>query len=255
MNLEKYITEAISSRRNTLTTEFPIVPYRDSVEKWLDYNGYDRIVNSVETLDLIKSNSKGYYYMPDIGKAKDTTMCILNGDGDNEYRLFFDPRKGYRLTSIALVKEISGRLDLFNIRCDGYEIGNLEDWLEKGAGITEAISSKKNSTQDTYDWGGIGWDWDCMDFKTVLEQAGYTEVEYTGKLSSMFSGRHKEYAVREKIMYGADDIFISNENDKKIYILGFSPKTIKLTTITEFSNGKYHDNMDIPDLRDYLIYG
>ena len=98
-------------------------------------------------------------------------------------------------------------------------------------GITEAISSKKNSTQDTYDWGGIGWDWDIMDFKTVLEQAGYTEVEYTGELYSMFSGKHKEYAVREKTMYGADDIFISNENDRKIYMLGFSPKTIKLTTI------------------------
>jgi len=136
---------------------------------------------------------------------------------------------------------------------------NLENY------ISEAISSGKrkhgaygeSGFKDFYDI--IDWTCDIDDFKTILEESGYKQVDYFArygvKYSRMFSGNKKEFAENSGLVL--DELIICNENDKCVMILGFddSGKLKDIAKATEVGSTVQSDDADISDLMYYLTYG
>lgn len=161
MELKSYIkqrlVEAISSGKTKYTSyKFPDKPTLETVKEWLTYHGYPDITKGVHpTQDLLDRKFVGFYEIDDYTARKVNVaapvICIVNGDGEYEYRLLFDIKKSYELTSILIVKKWNGRLDTFNLICDKEGIDSLRQWLEAGRGIRESVSSGRHSSYNTLD--------------------------------------------------------------------------------------------------------
>jgi hypothetical protein len=190
-NLKDYITEAVSHgyRKSGMLKE-PI--QKDDLIFWLRENGYTGNWDfSDRTGEALKRKSKMYCEITGPHKAPSVILCITNGDGENEYRLFFDRNKGYELTSMAIVKELYGRMDIFNVLCDSEGIAVLKDWLT-GA-VRESVSGRKPITSKRYFQSDgvedINYQYDSEDIKTVLEMNGYKELDHVSFLDNQRFGQ------------------------------------------------------------------
>lgn len=131
--------------------------------------------------------------------------------------------------------------------------------------ISEAISSGKlkngaygeSSFKELYRI--IDWNCDINDFRTILEESGYKQVEYYTrygvKYSRIFSGNKKEFAENPGMVY--DEMIICNENDKCVMLLGFDDhgKLKDIAKVIEVGNVVKSEGTDISDLMHYLTYG
>lgn len=127
---------------------------------------------------------------------------------------------------------------------------SLEDY------ITEAISSRKNTVAD---FSEINWNLNLEKIVDILEEAGYKDaknnkdVEPSKRIPvKKFSGKEKEYYISPSFGFSSDSLYISNCDNERVYYIGFSPRTGKMSSISEYSNGAWNEGMDIPDLKDYL---
>lgn len=136
MRLKDYILEYVSSGRGKRppTIDNILDMKIEAVKAWLLYKGYpDLTPTKPMTPYLLQKKFVGFY------EDVKNVLSIVNGDGVAEYRIFFNPKMGSVPTSIMIIKNINGKLDVFNVECDKDSAETLIDWLESGHGIRESV--------------------------------------------------------------------------------------------------------------------
>jgi hypothetical protein len=136
MRLKDYILEYVSSGRGRKppTIDNILDMKIEAVKGWLTYKGYpDLTPTKPMTQYLLQKKFVGFY------EDVKNVLSIVNGDGVTEYRIFFNPKMGYVPTSIMTIKNINGKLDVFNVECDKDSAEKLIDWLNSGHGIRESV--------------------------------------------------------------------------------------------------------------------
>ena len=256
MNLERYIEEAVSGKRRTKEyideaishgysrkyieyTEFEECLDFDKIQKWLLYKGYPDLVVEHSTQYLLSKKFVGFY-VPKYSDERYKMICIVNGDGEVEYRPLFSRKTG-RLDKIYECRIANGKWNLDNKQATKESISDLKNWLEKGSGIREAVShGYPRNYIDTDALSKIDWNYDREDVATVLEESGYKKVDFVPYSSGIneyrkwFSGKKKEFIVYEGL--SADYIAVSNENRDRFYLISFKilyGNKTKMSEITE----------------------
>lgn len=136
MNLKNYLLEYVSSGRGKKppTIDNILDMKIEAVKEWLLYMGYPNLTSTKPaTQYLLQKKFVGFY------EDVKNILSIVNGDGVTEYRIFFNPKRESRPTSIMIIKNINGKLDVFNAECDKDSAEKLIDWLNSGHGIRESV--------------------------------------------------------------------------------------------------------------------
>lgn len=242
-SLYTYLAEAISSGKTKYTSyKFPEKPTLETVKEWLVYHGYPDITKGEHpTQYLLDRKFVGFYEIDDYTARKATgaapVICIVNGDGEYEYRLFFDIKKSYELTSLLIVKKWNGRLDTFNLICDKDGIDALRTWLEAGRGIRESVSSGRHSKYFELE---IDEKTTVGDVERYLESQGYSKTSEIGL--GFIDSKERVYRTGDDIGIGSNYLYIRNGVAEKgfYFTLKFSSRRKTLVGIykmTKHANG------------------
>lgn len=265
MNLEKYISEAIS--RGRTSTRYSVIQDLDFGMEIVEF--WDKLVeigvpDSTEDAKTAKVRKDILDHKGIMVRKYLTAIYLFVGSSDHYYfvsnDLGHDPREVSYISRNdrgAFPKEI-GDQALDSLKKD------LED-LSKSGEINEAISSGKLKHGAYVESGFeelyriIDWNCDINDFRTILEESGYKQVEYYTrygvKYSRIFSGNKKEFAESPGLLLG--ELIICNENDKCVMLLGFddSGKLKDIAKVVEVGNMVKSEDADMLDLIHYLTYG
>lgn len=265
MNLEKYISEAIS--RGRTSTRYSVIQDLDFGMDIIEF--WDKLVeigipDSAEDVKIAKVRKDILNHKGIMVRKYLTTIYLFVGGSEHYYfisnDLDNDPSKVNYISrnDIGAIPKKIGEKALESLKKD------LEILLKSGS-INEAISSGKqkhgaygeSSFKELYRI--IDWNCDINDFKTILEESGYKQVEYYTrygvKYSRMFSGNKKEFAENQGLVL--DELIICNENDKCVILLGFDDhgKLKDIAKVIEVGNVVKSEDADMSDLIHYLTYG
>jgi hypothetical protein len=237
--LSEYINEAVSHGYSGKYIEFEECLDFDKIQQWLLYKGYPDLVVERSTQYLLSKKFVGFY-VPKYSDERYKMICIVNGDGEVEYRPLFSRKTG-RLDKIYACRVTNGKWSLEDKRLTKESVSDLENWLEKGSGIREAVShGYPRKIDDRNLIHQIEWNYDIEDIATVLEASGYKKVDFASYASGVneyrkwFSGKKKEFIVY--VGLSTDYIAVSNENRDLFYLISFKKiggNRTKMSEITE----------------------